>query len=127
MEPTSFFLVLVAGIFLISAWEWLSLLAGWKLTQLQESAPTWLPEHIVAQAHPGQALSLLALLMALARHLSGQEEVDRAQRLARDCACCDVEGIKLFAEATSRAPAPSAGHVYVEVSERRFNGVQRCC
>ena len=122
---TGFFLTLVAGIFLISLWEWLSLLVGWKLAQLRETPPTWLPDYAVAEGKPVQALGLFALLIALARHLSGQEDIERAQRLARACACCEVEGVKLLADKS--LPHRTAGQIYADVAEHRFTGINRCC
>ncbi len=41
---TTFFLTLVAGIFLISVREWILLLARKKLAVLRETEPTWLPD-----------------------------------------------------------------------------------
>jgi carbon starvation protein len=134
---TGFFLVLVAIIFLISAAEWLALLAGWKLAQLREDPPTWLPAHALSGGGAGASLGLLALLLALARHLSGEADLERARRQAEAaaCACCEPgsEGraprVRLLdGEASAPpAPVPGPGQLYAETSERRFQGVSRCC
>ena len=49
------------------------------MSELRESNPVWLPEYAIAESKPLHALSLIALLFALARHLSGETELERAQ------------------------------------------------
>jgi carbon starvation protein len=105
---TAFFLALVAGIFLISAREWVLLVARKKLAELRESPPTWLPDYAIAEARPLHGASAIALALALLRELSGEAKVDRAQQ---HCACNH--------ESRERA--------YLQAAEERFNGINRCC
>jgi carbon starvation protein len=112
---TAFFLTLVAGIFLISLREWVLLLARKKLAQLRETEPVWLPEYALAQEKPLHIFSLLALLLGLAKELSGEAAVERAQQSAAVCEC-----------ETDRHQR-NAGQAYVEVAEHRYQGVNRCC
>jgi carbon starvation protein len=112
---TAFFLTLVVGIFLISLREWVLLLARKKLAQLRETAPVWLPDYALAQERPLHIFSLLALLLGLAKELSGEAAVERARQSAAVCEC----------EAARHQR--DAGQAYVAVAERRYQGVNRCC
>jgi carbon starvation protein len=105
---TAVFLALVAAVALLSLREWILLLARRKLAVLRESEPTWLPDYAIAEARPMHLVSLLALGVALAKELSGQSHLERAQA----CACHHEK---------------STGEVYCEATEDRFNGIRRCC
>jgi carbon starvation protein len=121
---TGFFLALVAGIFLISAREWLLLLARKKAAEPRETPPTWLPDYAVAEAKPFKLFSLLALAVALLRELSGEAAVDRAQQhraACREGLQVDLLGGGLKQEALSR------GEAYAASAERRFTEPNRCC
>jgi carbon starvation protein len=120
---TAFFLVLVAGIVLLSLREWILLLARKKLAELRETAPTWLPDYAVTEGSAGKTLGLFALLFALAKHLSGEDAIERAQRQASHCPCATA-GVSLLGRDNTK-PSPAAA--YVETAERRFNGPNRCC
>jgi carbon starvation protein len=109
------FLGLVAAIFLLSLREWILLLARRKLAELRETPPTWLPEYAIAEAKPLHIFTLLALLLALAKELSGEAALERAQCKHE---CCEES------EAPDRAQQQKT---YVQTTESRFNGVRRCC
>jgi carbon starvation protein len=123
------FLVLVSIILLLSLWEWMLLLSRKKLAQLRETPPTWLPEYAVAEGKPFRILGLFALLLALARELSGEAQMERAQQTASSCDCSPHKH--------SQAPALTSGQginhrltkeeAYLETVEKRFKGVNRCC
>src|SRR5439155_8424641 len=85
------FLVLVASIVLLSVREWILLLARRKLAVLRESEPVWLPDYALAEAKTLNVVSLLALAFALAKELSGEADLERAQQAASVCAhgCAD--------------------------------------
>ena len=104
---TAVFLVLVAAVALLSFREWIILLARRKLAVLRESEPTWLPDYAIAESRPLHIVSLLALGFALVKELSGQSHLERAQANA-----CHHE---------------KSARVYCEATERRFNGIRRCC
>jgi len=108
------FLVLVAFIALLSVREWILLIARRKLARLSESEPVWLPHYAVAEAKPGQLVSLVALALALAKELSGEAQLERAQQI------CDYTVAPTDAKATKQK-------IYVETTEKRFDGVTRCC
>jgi len=108
------FLVLVAFIALLSVREWILLIARRKLARLSESEPVWLPHYAIAEAKPARLISLFALALALARELSGEAQLERSQ-LVCDCAAAPAD-----AKTTKQK-------VYIESTEKRFNGVTRCC
>jgi len=123
---TAGFLVLVAAIALLSIREWILLLARRKLALLRESEPVWLPDYAIAEARPLHVLSLVALVFALAKELSGEAHFERAQQTAKGCDGCrpDYGGSAAEME-TSQCKTDQ--QLYVEVTEKRFNGVTRCC
>src|SRR5438046_6452107 len=87
---TGVFLTLVVLIVLVSAREWLLLLARKRLAQLRESDPVWLPDYAVAEGRPLHALGLIALGLALAKELSGEAHIERARAIVQ-CPCEDRE------------------------------------
>jgi hypoxanthine phosphoribosyltransferase len=109
---TAAFLVLVSTIVCISVREWILLLARKRLAELRESDPVWLPDYAVTERKPLLIFSLLTLAFALAKELSGEAQLERAQKQVCECdAHVDT----------------SAKKIYVETTEQRFNGVRRCC
>ena len=117
---TGLFLSLVIGVVLLSVREWILLLARRRRAQLSETEPVWLPEYAVAEAQPLKVFSLLALAFALARELSGEAAVDRAQACAKPKV--DLLGGRAAALQSQR------GEAYVAASEKRFSGEpNRCC
>jgi carbon starvation protein len=112
---TAFFLVLVVSIFLISVREWILLLARKKLAVLRETEPTWLPDYAVAEAKPLHAASIVALGLALLREISGEAKVDRAEQLQQHTACAHHN------HGSSREQA------YLQTTEERYKGINRCC
>ena len=110
------FLVLVSIVVLLSIREWILLRSRRKSAVLHESEPTWLPDYAVTE--PGAKLGgvggAAALTLALAKELSGEAHIERAQvAQPHECQC--------------RTHAKSAQQIYVESTEQRFTGVRRCC
>jgi carbon starvation protein len=103
------FLVLVAAIVLFSIREWILLLRRKKIAVLRETPPVWLPEYALAESKPLNIPGLIALGFALVRELSGEAQLERAREQA--CVC---------------EPKHDAA-IYLEATERRFNGPTRCC
>ena len=118
----------VAGIFLsmvilivaFSLREWILLLARKRLATLRESQPVWLPDYAIAETKPLQVFSMLALAFALARELSGEAAVERARVVEANCDCLE--------EHSAIDTEKKLEKLYVQETERRFNGsVNRCC
>ena len=108
------FLSLVSIIVLLSLREWFLLLSRRKPAILQENEPVWLPDYAVAEGGKqfGGVAGTAALTLALAKELSGETQLERAQ--AQTCEC-SVRADK------------SPEQIYVEATEQRFSGVRRCC
>ena len=123
------FLVLVVLIVAISAREWILLFARKRVAILRESEPVWLPDYAVAEGRPLRILSLLALAFALARELSGEAALDRAQQTARACDCGLPEHLTVSLSGEQQASTPPATRklLYVQTVEKRFAGINRCC
>lgn len=122
------FLSLVVAIVFLSVREWLMLIARRELVRLYETEPVWLPDYVLAEQPRGRALGLFSLLLLLARELSGQAHLERAQSAAAQppCECTCVVHPR-----TGRAEMPVKmdpnKNWYVEATEHRFRGVSRCC
>ncbi|MBM3838886.1 MAG: carbon starvation protein A [Verrucomicrobia bacterium] len=147
------FLTLVVMIVVLSAREWLLLIARRRLAVLREAEPVWLPDYVLAEGKPLRLFGLFALAFALARELSGEAALDRAQNAAQACDCsgnspaCEpfnVQRSKSDAERLGCAVGtsniehrtsnvePSAsrldrGKLFAGCLERRFKGINRCC
>ena len=119
------FLSLISIIVLLSLREWWLLLAGRKPATLRETKPVWLPNYAVAEARPTNLASLAVVGFALIKELSGEAQLERA----RQAACSQI------AQSHEKAPATDAKPVtpkldqrlYLEVTDKRFSGVRRCC
>ena len=123
------FLGLVSVILLMSVIEWVLLLTHRKAPTLRETPPVWLPESALNEGRPLKVFGLFALLAALARELSGEAELDRARLSANVCDCPSPghDEAQLAAQHAHSTALQSEAERYVEMTERRFNGVKRCC
>jgi hypothetical protein len=112
------FLVLVTIILVLSVREWMLLLSRRKPAELHETPPTWLPDYAVEEGgrNFGGAAGTAALALALAKELSGEAAIERAQQHTSVCECDPA-----------KRDDKAAQKIYLEVTERRFNGVRRCC
>jgi carbon starvation protein len=103
---TSLLLLMVILIFLLSVREWLLLLARRKLSLLTETAPVWLPGYAVAEAGPRGSLTLLMLALMLIKEWSGENAIQRTRQTQ---------------------PALTVDKAYLQVAQKRFDGINRCC
>jgi carbon starvation protein len=108
---TGVFLLMILAIVALSVQEWIRLLARQKISRLSETLPVWLPDYAVAEGRPRGSGNLLFLALLLARELSGQTAVERAQE--RSCGCAAAKQVRVRA--------------YLEVAQKRFDGINRCC
>ncbi|HUD49284.1 MAG TPA: carbon starvation CstA family protein [Candidatus Baltobacteraceae bacterium] len=103
---TGLLLLMILSIVVLSFREWLLLLARRKLSRLTETAPVWLPGYAVAEACPPGSLSLLMLALMLIKELSGENAIQRARETQ---------------------PTVTADAAYLQVAQKRFDGIHRCC
>ena len=127
---TGVFLIMVALIFLLSVREWVLLLARRKLAQLRETPPVWLPEYAVAEGRPVHLFQLLMLGLLLVKELTGEAALDRARRADQACAC--EEHLAAGKPEGGRTEDGKTGiarrrQIYLQVAEKRFKGINRCC
>jgi carbon starvation protein len=120
---TAFFLALVAGIFLMSAREWILLVARKKISVLRETEPTWLPDYAVAEAKPLRAASVIALAFALVRELSDEAKIDR---MKQQCVCNEPR-VRLNVMNSASPACLTREQAYLRAAEERFEGINRCC
>ena len=109
------FLLLVALILMVCLYEWTLLIARKRLAELCEEHPVWLPDGEVIPGRPLGWFSFFALLFALAQELSGESAFAREQAAAKVCDCA----------ADQKAGAKQTA--YLQMTRRRFTGVNRCC
>ena len=121
---TGFFMLLVAAIVVLSVREWVLLLARKRIAKLHETPPVWLPDYAVAEARPLRFVGLLALGFALAKELSGEAQLERARQAQLSQRAHPGHGP---AAAAIPCAGKTDGQLYLELTERRYNGVKRCC
>jgi carbon starvation protein len=128
------FLVLVAAIVLISMREWILLLTRLRASRLHEAEPVWLPDYALAPEKPLRFWGLLALVVALAKELSGEAEMDRARGQAasanpvlRPPSPCEAGAGSSCCARGHRGSEPGPRNLYVWSAEKRFSGINRCC
>jgi carbon starvation protein len=138
---TGVFLVMIAVMVALNVREWILLLARRRTSLLSETAPVWLPAYAMAEARPRGMGGLLLLALLLAREWSGQTAIQRAQeKLAQT----DVGRARLQPIHSDDCQKGSAGaspypgeralcdhhvrvHAYLQVAQKRFDGINRCC
>ena len=123
---TGFFMVLVAAILVLSVREWFLLLARRKPAVLHETEPVWIPDYAVSEARPLRLAGVAAVAFALTKELSGEAEMERAGQTATICECGHNETSSPAGLRGSQARKIDS-RVYLEVAEKRFKGVKRCC
>ena len=87
------FLVLVSVVIVLSGIDWVLLLTRRKPAVLHETEPVWLPDYAVVERRQklGGAAGAAALALALAKELSGEAQLERAQDHATHCQCGPTE------------------------------------
>ena len=91
-----------------------------------ETAPVWLPDYAIAEARPLRVAGAAALAFALAKELSGEAEMDRARQSTVVCQCAHTAESHPAAINGTQARQETV-RVYLEMAERKFKGVKRCC
>jgi len=113
-----FFMLAVLALMTLALWEWILLLRRKRPPELRETPPVWLPDYAVVESRPVRVIGTIALGCGLLRELSGEAHIERAQQAALHCHCPPGgphESLK------------TKQQHYVEMTEKRFNGVNRCC
>ena len=123
---TGFFMLVVAVIVGLSVREWWLLLARRKPVVLSETEPIWLPDYAVNESRPLRVAGVATLAFALTKELSGEAELERAGQAAMLCECNQPKEGGM-AESRGTQTRRRDVRVYLEVAEKRFKGVRRCC
>ena len=124
---TGLFMLLVAAIVVLSVREWLLLLGRRKPAVLCETEPVWLPDYAVSESRPLRVAGVAALAFALTKELSGEAELERARQAARLCECQAWTKPAAWRNMHGIQARKTGVQVYLEVAEKRFKGVRRCC
>jgi carbon starvation protein len=122
---TGFFLLLQGIIVILSIRDWALLLRRKRPAVLQETPPVWLPDQALCEPKPLRAAGWLALGFALAKELSGEAQLERARQEQTQCCACPDAGPGGAARIAGALRTDKER--YVEMTERRFEGVRRCC
>jgi carbon starvation protein len=117
---TGLFLALVSVVLILSLREWWLLLTRRKPAVLRETAPVWLPDYALKEGGNNlrSAAGAAALALGLARELSGEAALERARQAEVVCTCNHPAAAETAKTDSQR---------YVDMTERRFNGITRCC
>jgi len=121
------FLLLVGAVVLLSLREWILLLVRRRTADLHESTPVWLPEYAVAETRRPSVLGLMAVGLALAKELSGEAELARARKTTELCGRTEHRFPTPLPRMVNERERNSDDRLYLEMTERRFDGVRRCC
>lgn len=123
------FLILVSIILLLSAREWVLLLAQKRKPILYETKPVWLPDYAVAEGKPIKWLGWLTLLFLAIKEVSGQSAVDRAEKLVVSNHCCHNAEICSQENKTIHQNSNYAikKRAFLLATEHRFRNINRCC
>jgi len=118
----------VSIVVVLSVREWILLLSRRKPAVLHETEPVWLPDYAVVEGDRsfGGVAGTAALTLALAKELSGEAQLERAQQQAQVFPCGQADSDGRMADAGG-PKHKLAQDIYVEVTKQRFNGVRRCC
>jgi hypothetical protein len=116
---------MVGSIVGLSVREWILLLRGRRSSALKESPAVELPEYALAEGKPLHVLGVLGITLALAKELTTEGQTERNRDEAILCECGGPQPDGTVASGTAERNA----HVraYLESTERRYNGVTRCC
>jgi carbon starvation protein len=124
----SVFLTLVSLILALSVREWVRLLTRRTPARLHETEPVWLPDYALAESKPRRFLTLLALALGLARELTDEAALTRAERRAAlACECHCALGADTPAKTGRSLQVPGRDRLFAEVLAHRYRGVRRCC
>jgi carbon starvation protein len=123
---TALFMVVVAVIILFSVREWFLLLGRRKAAVLSETEPIWLPDYAISESNALRTAGVTALAFALTKELSGEAELERANLAAgiREYWHLEEGGLAAHHLAQDRK---TPVQVYLEVADKRFKSVRRCC
>jgi len=128
---TAVFLTLVGMIVVLSAWEWTRLLAGRTPAQLRETPPVWLPEPVMAGGRAVSWVGRFALLLALAKEMTGEAALDRAEQARfRDCQVPTHPNAQVNADLLAEVRPVSVGprgELYAKIMEQKYSNINRCC
>jgi carbon starvation protein len=121
------FMLLVVALLVISVREWLLLLARRKAPILQETPPVFLPQYALSEPRPVHLSGIIALALALAKELSGEAHLHRAREAeTASTPLADRPSERDEDRVTSKARGRDR-QLYVQATEHRFNGTNRCC
>lgn len=128
------FLSLVVLIVFLCTREWILLIARRRLAVLHETEPVWLPDYAIVEGKPLHLFSLLALGFALAKELSGEAAIERAQQQASHCqgACgrpeLDARPEQLDGNVKAKeSDQKRRREAFAQLTEQRFSRINRCC
>jgi carbon starvation protein len=109
------FLFLVSVVVVLSVREWVLLLARRRAATLHETPPVWLPDYALAKGRPLRLFGLLALAFGLAKELSGEAELERAQQAGVNSECANPPA------------GQTKGRLFARLTEQRYRTPRRCC
>jgi carbon starvation protein len=116
-------LSLTASVVVLSLHQWWLLLSRKRAPQLLESTPVWRQISESGRSGGPRLATVLPVAIALLKELSSESSMERAREASKVCKCepgaADYEN---GARATK-----TEKEIYIEATERRFNGVTRCC
>jgi carbon starvation protein len=113
---TTIFIALVAAIVLLCLREWYLLLSRRKAAESSETPPVWLDPALDAGGlRPVGVLGAATLAFAMLKEISGEAAIEREQQAAQQCNCEEAQTYR------------GRQNAFLSATNRRFDGVRRCC
>jgi carbon starvation protein len=119
-------LLLTVAIVMVSAREWWLLLSRRRASVLRETTPVWLTDYDASSPRTPRWSGVVPLTITLLKELSMEASVERAQQTNLVCQC-GPQSISTETSGGDCQVAKTRTESYLEVTERRFKGVTRCC
>lgn len=121
---TAAFLTLVVTIVLMSVREWWLLVKHHRPPVLRETEPVWLSDAALIEPRSPSVLGVVALGCSLAKELSGEAAIDRAQ--TRLVSCCP-ESKDAACQPDSSQGESTRSQAYRQALEEKYRKINRCC
>ncbi len=124
---TGIFITLVTIILILSAREWVLLIAQKREPRLRETPPVWLPDYAVVERKPIKWLGWLTLFFLAIKEISGQSAVEREEKLivANDSNVCHCGHSLNNNQRNSNYDIKKSA--FISATDHRYRNINRCC
>ena len=120
---TAVFLILVTVVMILAVLEWCRLLRGRSAAKMHETEVLWLPDSPNRGGSPAALAGIVAIGCGLAKELSGEAAVERAEAANLPVLRCDP----VQNSSDAQHAADCRRRAYLVVLEDKYSKINRCC